>query len=159
MPDTAEGYAKNLLLIYQSQSGRNRELAEAAFNGAALEEGVHLRLLRAHEAGAADLMWADGLLLLTPENFGYLSGALKDFFDRTFYRVEAHQINLPYALIVCCGNDGSNAVNQLQRMVKAYPLKAIADPVIIKGEPQTSDFKIAEETGQALAAGLGMGVF
>ena len=77
---------KHLLLIWHSQSGRTRSLAEAAAEGIrALAGEVELRMLRAAEAGLDDLLWAHGLLLATPENFGYMSGALKDFMDRTYY--------------------------------------------------------------------------
>lgn len=151
-------HANKLLIVYQSQSGRNRQLAESAYSGAELED-VEIRLLRAQEAGSADLLWASGLIIVGPENFGYLSGGIKDFFDRSFYRVEEKQLNLPYALIVSCGNDGSNAVSQAERIAKGYPFKPIAEPLIIKGSLADADEQAAKDAGQALAAGLSMGIF
>ena len=50
--------------------------------------GVEVRFVNAQAADAKDLTWADGLILGTPENFGYMSGMMKDFFERTFYEVE-----------------------------------------------------------------------
>ena len=59
--------------------------------------------LRAAEAGAADLAWCDALLLATPENFGFMSGAMKEFLDRTFYAASAQQLNRAFALIISAG--------------------------------------------------------
>ena len=74
---------------------------------------VDLRVLQAFAAGPEDLLWADTLLLGTPENFGYLSGAIKDFLDRTFYEVEGKLSPLPYAMYVSAGNDGTGAVRAM----------------------------------------------
>ncbi len=78
---------KHLLIVYHTQTGHTRALAEAACQGAADEliEDVEVRLRQARAAGPEDLLWAHGLLLGTPENFGYMSGGMKDFLDRTFY--------------------------------------------------------------------------
>lgn len=150
---------KHLLIVYHSQSGATRRLARAVFDGAAIEEGVESRLLLAMEASLSDLLWSDAVIFGSPENLGYLSGALKDFFDRTFYPAQLHQLNLPYAMFICAGNDGSGAVRQLQRIVKGYPLKAVADPVIIKGIPDEAAINRCEDLGATLAAGLGLGIF
>lgn len=118
-----------------------------------------MKLLRAMEAGAADLQACDGVLFVTPENFGYLSGGMKDFFDRTYYPCVPGELPRPYMLIVSCGNDGSGAVRQLQRIVKGYPLSAVAEPLVVKGEPDQQALDQAAELGLSFAAGLGMGIF
>ena len=147
-----------LLLVYHSQSGATEALAEAVARGAR-REAVELRVRRAYEAGLNDLLWCDGVLFGTPENLGYLSGAMKDFFDRTFYPAEPHQLNRPYALFVSAGNDGTGAVRQLERIVKGYPLKKAAEPLIVVGEPDDTALHDCEDLGQGFAAGLSMGIF
>lgn len=150
---------KRLLIVYHSQSGSTERLARSATRGARREEGVEVRLLRAAEAGAADLAWCDALLLATPENFGYASGALKEFLDRTFYAASAQQLNRAYALLISAGNDGSGAVRQLTRILRGYPLREVAEPLIVRGEPSTTDLESAGDAGQAMAAGLQLGIF
>lgn len=150
---------KHLLIIYHSQSGNTAQLARAVFRGCQQESGVETRLLEAFDANLEDLLWADGLLFGTPENFGTMSGALKDFFDRTYYPAEQHQLNLPYALFISAGNDGSGAVREIDRIVSGYPMKKIAAPLIAKGEVSGDHLKQCEEFGLSMAAGLAMGIF
>lgn len=150
---------KRLLIVYHSQSGSTQRLAEAVFKGASLESEVEIRLLRAMEAGVVDLLWCDAVIFGSPENLGYLSGALKDFFDRTYYPAEPHKINIPYALFISAGNDGSGAVRQLQRIVKGYPMRCIADPVIVRGEVSPEGLLRCEELGTSMAMGLVMGIY
>ena len=82
--------AKHLLIVYHTQSGNTGRMADAAYAGATDEmvENIEVKLVRAKDAGPEDLLWAHGLLIGTPENFGYMSGAMKDFLDRTFPTVE-----------------------------------------------------------------------
>ncbi len=150
---------KHLLIIYHTQSGATRRLAKAVHAGATTEAEVETRVLLAMEASLVDLLWCDGVIFGTPENLGYMSGALKDFFDRTFYPAQPHQLNLPYALFVSAGNDGSGAIRQLQRIVKGYPLRQVAEPLIIKGEPGPEGLASCTTLGATLAAGLALGVF
>jgi multimeric flavodoxin WrbA len=151
---------KHLLIVYSTQTGRTRRLAEAAIAGAAeLADEVELRCLRAFDAGLDDLLWADGLLIGTPENFGYLSGAVKDFLDRTYYPAEGKTIGLPYAMLVSAGNDGSGAVRALERIANGYQWKRVAEPVICKGELDDAGLAAARELGQTLAAGIAFGVY
>ena len=107
----------------------------------------------------ADLLWAQGLLLATPEHFGYMSGALKHFFDRTFYPVEGKVAGLPYALMVSAGNDGAGAVSSVERIALGYRWKRIAEPLIARGELTPEHLDRCREVGQLLAAGLAMDVF
>jgi multimeric flavodoxin WrbA len=118
-----------------------------------------VRVLRAADAGPEDLLWADGLLLGTPENFGYLSGALKDFLDRTFYEVEGKLTPLPYAMFVSAGNDGTGAVRAMERIANGYPFLAVQAPLIARGTPTPEDLDSCRELGQAMAMGLEMGIF
>ncbi|OUS13014.1 flavodoxin [Gammaproteobacteria bacterium 53_120_T64] len=150
---------KHLIIIYHSQSGNTQQLAEAVHAGAKEEEGLTVSIKTAFNAGLDDLLAADGLLFGTPENFGYMSGALKDFFDRTYYPAEPHHINLPYGVFVSAGNDGSGAVREIERIVRGYPLRRVAEPVIAKGEVNQQHLQQCRELGLSMAAGLAMGIF
>ena len=151
---------KHLLIVFSSQSGRTERLARAACEGAAeLADEVEVRLLRAFDADADDLLWADGLLIGSPENFGYLSGAVKDFLDRTYYPLEGKTIGLPYAMFVSAGNDGSGAVTALERIANGYQWKRVAEALIRVGEPDDEALEAARELGQTLAAGIAFNVF
>lgn len=157
MSDKPEG--KQLLIVYHSQSGTNASLAEAAARGAAAEGEVNVLVKRAIDADAQDLTDSAGVIFVTPEYLGYLAGGMKDFFDRTFYPVEPLQLNLPFMVIIGTGNDGSNALRQLQRIMTGYRFRQVAEPLIIRGEPVDADMEAATEIGQTMAAGLEMGIF
>lgn len=150
---------KHLLIVYHSQSGNTEQLAAAVVRGCVAESGVETRLCKAFDANLEDLLWADGVLLGTPENFGSMSGALKDFFERTYYPAEPYQLNLPYALFISAGNDGSGAVREIERIANGFPLKKIATPIIAKGQVNRDHIEQCEEFGLSMAAGLTMGIF
>lgn len=151
---------KRLLIVYHSQSGHTAQLAQSVADGAALlADEVELRVRTAPEAGLDDLLWAQGLLLGTPENFGYLSGLMKDFLDRTYYPAEGKTVGLPWAMFVSAGNDGSGAVRALERIALGYQWKKAAEPVIIQGEPDAAGLSRCSDLGQTLAAGLAVGLF
>lgn len=148
-----------LLIVYHSQSGTTQALMNAVKNGAIREEETEVRLVAAMEAGTGDLVWCDGVVFGSPENLGYLSGGIKDFFDRTFYPAQTKGINIPYAVVISAGNDGSNALRQLQRIVTGYPMRCVTEPIIHKGEATQRVLEQCEDLGQAMAAGLSMGIF
>jgi multimeric flavodoxin WrbA len=152
---------KHLLIVYHSQSGNTRRLAEAVLEGARDEliTEVEVRYLLAAQAGPDDLLWAHGLLLGTPENFGYMSGGMKDFLDRTFYPVEGKILSLPYAVFISAGNDGSGALRAIRRIANGYPFKEVQEPVIAQGEVNERVLEQCRELGMTLAAGLEAGIF
>jgi multimeric flavodoxin WrbA len=152
---------KHLLLIYGGhEGGRVAALTNAVREGInVLADEIELRALPALAAGVDDLLWADGLLIGTPEHFGYMSGAVKDFFDRTFYPVEDKVDGLPYAIYVSAGNDGMGAVSSIERITLGYKWKRIAEPLIVRGVPSPEAFDQCRELGQTMAAGLCAGVF
>ena len=150
---------KRLLIVFHSQSGSTQKLAFAVRDGAQTEPDVEVRCLRALEAGFESLQWCDAVIFGSPENFGFLSGGLKDFLDRTFYPALAEGLTRPYAVFISAGNDGTGAIRQLERIAKGYPLKAVAEPLIIKGEVTEEGTQSCYELGQAVAAGLDLGIF
>ncbi|HZR83884.1 MAG TPA: NAD(P)H-dependent oxidoreductase [Candidatus Binatia bacterium] len=150
---------RRLLVVYHSQGGNVERMTEAVVRGARREEGVAVRAVLAKDAGLDDLLWAEALLLGTPENFGYMSGALKDFFDRTFYPAQGKVVGLPYAIFVKAGNDGTGAVTSIERIARGYPLKAVADPLVVRGELSDADLAACEELGQTIAAALALGMY
>ena len=152
---------KHLLIVYHTKTGNTGKLAQAALKGASSElvTDVETRFRKAGKAGPDDLLWADGLLLGTPENFGYMSGALKDFFDRTFYEVEGRIQPLPCAIFISAGNDGSGALRAIRRIGNGYPFTEVQEPVIARGEVSDAHLAACEELGLALAAGLEAGIY
>ena len=105
-----------LLIVYHTQTGGTEALAAAAMLGASGIAETQTIVKRAADAHAGDLLAADGLLLGTPENFGYMSGMLKDFFDRVYYACENSVMARPYSVFVCAGNDGTGAMREVDRI-------------------------------------------
>jgi len=143
-------------------------MAEAAV---ADEPNVTVRLLRAEDAVAADLLQADGYIFAAPENLAALSGPMKDFFDRCYYPVLGRIEGRPYATMVCAGSDGENAVRQIARIATGWRLRQIAEPIIVCTRAQTpetilapkivavADLTRCSELGAAFAAGLDAGIY
>lgn len=149
---------KRLLIVFHTQTGYTGQLADAVLIGARRVAEVDTVIKRAFDAGTGDLLACHGLLLGTPENFGYMSGALKDFFDRTYYPCEGRLTGLPYAVFVSAGNDGTGAVREIGRIANGYGWRAVAEALIVRKQITAADRLRAEELGEALAAGLAMGV-
>jgi multimeric flavodoxin WrbA len=150
---------KKLSIIYHSRSGHTEALAQAIVEGASTETEVTTTLVRAFDAGLEHLSESDGVIFGTPENFGYMSGALKDFFDRTYDDALPMELNLPYAIFVSAGNDGTGAVREIDRILRGYPLKKVAEPVISRKKVSDEDLEKCRELGATLAAGLAFGIF
>lgn len=152
---------KHLLIVFHSQSGTTSQMAEAVIAGARDEavDNVEVRVRSALEADAEDLLWCDGFLLGTPENFGYMSGAMKYFLDRSFYPCEGKVNGKPYALFIRAGNDGSGAISSIRRILSGLAVREVQEPVLIAGEFDESRLVECKELGLTLAAGLEAGVF
>ena len=148
-------------MVYHSQSGGAETMAEAVIAGAtdADIDGVELRIRTPLGASDEDVLWADALILGTPENFGYMSGALKYFFDRVYYPCLERTQGLPYALFVKAGNDGSGAVSSITRITTGLRWREVQEPIVVVGEVESIHLEACREMGMALAAGLEAGVF
>ena len=162
---------KSILIVYHSMTGGTRQMAESARAGAVAETGVKVRLLHAAEAGPGDVLAADGFIFATPENLAAISGQLKDFFDRSYYAVLDRINGRPYASLICAGSDGHNAARQIERIATGWRLKPMAEPLIVCTHAQTTEAILAPKhigaddlercrtLGEAMAAGLALGVF
>ena len=136
-------------------------MADAVIAGANSDDvdDVEVRVKSALEADADDLLWCDGFLLGTPENFGYMSGAMKYFLDRVFYPCEEKVNGKPYALFIRAGNDGTGAINSIRRILAGLSVREVQEPVLIAGDFDESRLAECEELGLTMAAGLEAGVF
>jgi multimeric flavodoxin WrbA len=150
---------KTILVIYHSQGGTMASMAEAFAMGAAKMKGVRVVLKKAQEAGLDDLLSCHGLAICSPEYFGYMAGAIKDFFDRTYEGARDRTFRLPYALLVCAGNDGRGAVNNIERIAAGYKWKKVLEPVRVVGKPDKVILDKIQEMGQTLAAGVEAGIY
>ncbi|WP_313074258.1 NAD(P)H-dependent oxidoreductase [Melaminivora sp.] len=162
---------RTLLIVWHSQTGGTRQMAEAARAGAASESGCATRLLHASETGPQDVLAADGYLFCTPENLAAMSGQLKDFFDRCYYPALGRIEGRPYASLVCAGSDGAGTARQVARIATGWRLKSVAEPLIVCTHAQTPETIQAPKTlaaadlaqcralGEALATGLALGIY
>ena len=153
--------SKHLLVVFHTQSGTTSKMADAVIHGASSPDvdGVEVRAKSALEAGADDLLWADAFILGSPENFGYMSGAMKYFLDRVYYECVDRINGRPFALFVRAGNDGSGAISSMRRILKGLAVREVQEPVLIAGVFDESRLAECEELGQTMAAGLEAGVF
>jgi multimeric flavodoxin WrbA len=144
-------------------------MAEAALAGA--NDECETLLKRAEDASGEDLLSADGYIFAAPENLAAIAGVMKAFYDRAYYDVLGKIEGRPYAQMVCAGSDGENAVRQTARIATGWRLKVTQEPVIVCTHAQTREEILAAKTippgelekcralGQAMGAGLAMGVF
>lgn len=144
-------------------------MAGAAYKGARPE--CDTRLLPASQAQPEDLLAASGYIFVAPENLASLSGEMKEFFDRCYYPVLGKLEGRPYAQMICAGSDGENALRQTARIATGWRLKEVQAPIIICTHAQTEaeilapktisadDLKTCHDLGEAMGAGLSMGLF
>ena len=150
-----------LLVVYHSRSGGTQTLTDAVVAGATSDdiEGVDVTVLRAFDATPDDVRTSNAIVLGTPENFGYMSGALKDFLERIYYVLLDETPGLPYALYVKGGNDGQGAVRSVERIVAGLKWRSVLPPLVVTGELQDEHVQAAQELGLTVAAGLEAGIF
>jgi multimeric flavodoxin WrbA len=148
-----------ILIVYHSQTGNTEKMALAVADGARCIEQTEVILKRAQDASLEDLLASDGLAIGTPENFGYMSGMIKDFFDRTFYPAQDKVFKKPYVVFISAGNDGTGALRAIERIALGYKFKMVYHPLIAKGRPTEDDLEKCRELGSTLAAGCQFGIY
>ena len=136
-------------------------MAEATIDGARDPEvgGVDVVVRDALDACAEDVLDCNAVIVATPENFGYMSGAIKMFFETIYYPCLEQTQGLPYALLIRAGNDGQGALRSMQRIITGLRWREIAPPVIAAGEFDPGCLEACRELGMSLAVGLEAGIF
>jgi multimeric flavodoxin WrbA len=145
-----------LLVVHHTPSPALQEMLEAVLAGARDDaiEGVEVVIRPALTASPVDVLEADGYLLGTPANIGYMSGALKHFFDGIYYPcLEATQ-RRPYGLYVHGGSDTTGALRGVESITTGLQWRKVRDPVCITGTPGKQELEACWELGAVLAADL-----
>ena len=152
--------AKHLLIVAHVPSENTRRLRDAVVKGATGPDisGVELRTLIPFDAKPDDVLWADAVILGTTENLGYMSGALKDFFDRIYYPCLELTQGKPYAAYIRAGHDGTGTKRGIETIVTGLRWRAARDPLICRGEWRETFVGQCEELGALMAASLEAGV-
>lgn len=152
---------KSLLAVIHAPSLNTQRLRDAVIGGAENPEvsGVTVTCLSPFDTTPEHVLSADAIILGTTENLGYMSGALKDFFDRCYYPVLEEKQGTPYCLFIRAGHDGTGTRRGVETIVTGLRWKAVMEPLICRGEWQDDFVSQCEELGLTMAAGLEAGVF
>jgi multimeric flavodoxin WrbA len=153
--------APQLLIVFHSRTGGTAAMADAVVAGANDDaiEGVDVRVRQAFDTTVDDVRACNAIVLGTPENFGYMAGAIKDFFERVYYPLLDKTPGLPYALFVKASTDGDGAVRSVERIVAGLRWKLVIPPVVVVGDLRADDLEQCRELGATVAAGLEAGMF
>jgi hypothetical protein len=152
---------KRLLIVAHAPSPRTLQLLDAVLRGASGPDiaDVAVTIRPPLEAGPEEVLAAQAVILGTTENLGYMSGALKDFFDRIYYPCLELTQGLPYCLYIRAGHDGTGTRRAVESIATGLRWRAVQEPLICRGDFQDGFIAQCEELGMAMAAGLDAGVF
>ncbi|SRR6266511_219306 len=148
-----------LLIVHHTASPALQAILEAVLSGATdpAIEGVEVVRRPALAATAMDVLTADAVLLGTPANIGYMSGALKHFFDQVYYPCLDATVGRPYGLYVHGNSDTGGAVRAVESIAGGLRWRRAAEPVTVLGTPTKADLERCWELGAVVAAGLDSG--
>ena len=145
-----------LLIVHHTPSPAMHTLLEAVRDGATNREitGVDVVLRPALAATVVDVLEADAYLLGTPANLGYISGALKHFFDQIYYPCLDATAGRPFAAWLHGGSDVTGALRAIETITTGLHWKQAQPPVVVVGTPARADTDACWELGAAVAAQL-----
>ncbi|MFZ0667998.1 MAG: hypothetical protein WAM97_19790 [Acidimicrobiales bacterium] len=179
---------KGLLVVFHSRSGGTERLVEAAVEGARLAlditaganpadpdgatgaglganasyqgaTGCTLEVRHAFEATADDVLGAGAILIATPANFGYMSGAVKDFFERVYHPCLGKTVRMPYAMLVKGDTDVEGAAASVRKIATGMQWREVLPALLVVGSVEPSHIDEAHELGATLAAGMEAGIY
>jgi len=150
-----------ILILFHSQTGNTEKLARAVAQGVAETGHAKAMLKRAVDAAAQDVRESAALVICSPEYFGYMAGAVKDFFDRTYEELKDDPAvnKKPYAVVISAGNDGSGALLQIEKICKGYRFRKVQKPILCKGSVTGEILSQCSELGSTIAEGVNAGIF
>jgi multimeric flavodoxin WrbA len=147
---------RRLLVVHHTPSPAMQAMFESVLDGARTDEieDVEVVVVPALTAGAADVLNSDGYLLGTPANIGYMSGALKHFFDGIYYPCLEATKRRPYGLYVHGASDTTGAVRAVESITSGLAWHQVRPPVCVIGQPARADLEACWELGAIVAAEL-----
>jgi multimeric flavodoxin WrbA len=140
-----------VLIVYHSQSGNTEEMAQAVAEGARSVERTEVTLKRAFDATAQDLIRCDAVAFGTSTNFAYISGGLKDFFDRTLIQCQDKTTDKPYCTFTSSGMGKRKALDVLDGICSAYKLRKSGEGIMAPGKATPEILAELREMGKRLA--------
>ena len=142
-------------------SENTQALAAAVLRGAQHKDFRPLtaRLISPGEATAEDVLGCRSIIIGSTENFGYMAGLIKDFFERIYYACLETTEALPYALYVRAGNDGTGAQASIEKVISGLKWKPVQSTLVCRGDFRPEFLQECETLGQTIAAGLEAGIF
>ena len=145
-----------LLVVHHTPSPATHALLEAVRTGLASEglESVDAVLRPALAVTVPDVLSADGFLLGTPANFGYMSGALKHAFDTVYYPCLDATVGRPWGMWAHGNDDVEGAVRSVQRIVAGLGWRDVHEPVTVTGTPGADDLEACADLAATVAANL-----
>ena len=151
---------KRLLIVAHAPSPNTLRLRDAVVAGARHPDigGVEVVAQSPFDTQPEHVLAAQAIVLGTTENLGYMSGALKDFFDRCYYPCLDKTQGLPYALYIRAGHDGTGTRRGVETIVTGLRWRAVQEPLLCRGEFKEDFVPDCEELGTLMAAGLEAGV-
>ncbi|MBM3492651.1 MAG: flavodoxin family protein [Alphaproteobacteria bacterium] len=152
---------RRLLIVAHAPSANTRRLLDAVVEGACSGAGetVDVVAQRPFDTEPEHVLAARAVILGTTENLGYMSGALKDFFDRCYYPCLDRTDGLAYALYIRAGHDGTGTRRGVEAIATGLRWRAVQAPLVCRGS-WNEDFAAAcRDLGAAVAAGLDAGIY
>ncbi len=151
---------KRLLIVAHAPSPNTLRLRESVEKGARNPdiEAVEVVVKAPLEAGPEDVLACDAIILGTTENLGYMSGALKDFFDRSYYPCLDRTQGLPFTFYIRAGHDGTGTRRAIDSITTGLRWKLIQEPLLCRGDYQPEFADQCEELGLFVAASLDAGI-
>ena len=147
---------RRLLFVHHTVSPSTHALYLAVMEGARDPSitGVEVVVRPALTAAPVEVLEADGYLLGSPVNLGYLAGAMKHFFDQIYYPCLDATRRRPFGVYLHANNDATGALRALETITAGLQWRPAQAPLVVTGEPQPGDLDAARELGGAMAAGL-----
>jgi len=139
-----------LLIVYHTHTGNTTAMAEAVYEGAS-STGATVSMKRAADARAEDILDSAAVCFGTPDNFSYMSGIMKDFFDRVWIAIRDSAVGKPYAAFCSSGSGGKQALNSIEAVCESLEFKKVFEGVLAKGKPSPGVLEQCKELGKKLA--------
>ena len=166
MSTKAMSTKKRLLIVCNTPSANTQALADATVAGALHHaignnngEIIDVVFRSALDARSDDVLNCNGIIIGTTENFGYMSGLIKDFFERIYYPCIEHTEGLPYALYIRAGIDGQGTLTGVEKIITGLRWRRVQEPLVLQGDYQDGFTQQCEELGMSIAAGLDANIY